>query len=105
MAQQKNYAAGLWVLSLLFAGRVVGQAVQNWWPQPFLPPFASFQGSSLPYWILLAAQIVILLLMLHLALRVQRGTLARHAGAGRVLAYTGALYLALSLARLAIGVA
>ena len=63
----------MWALCLLFAARVGGQAVQLWLPQSFLPPFHALQGSDLPYWLLLCAQLAILALMARLAWRVQLG--------------------------------
>jgi hypothetical protein len=50
----------LWFLTFLFALRVAGQAIQRWAPQSFLPPFDAFQGSNLPYFVLLGSQIVTL---------------------------------------------
>ena len=49
-------------LTLAFVLRVIGQAVQLWLPVGFLPPFDDWQGSSLPYPILLGAQILIILI-------------------------------------------
>ncbi len=47
-------------LSLAFLVRVAGQAIQRWFPQEFIPPFESWQGSGISYPALLAGQIVIL---------------------------------------------
>ncbi|MCY4665517.1 MAG: hypothetical protein OXC00_12705 [Acidimicrobiaceae bacterium] len=55
----RHYAWAVSALTLAFAARVVGQAVQRWAPVWFLPPFDDFQGSGLPYPGLLAAQIAI----------------------------------------------
>jgi len=73
----KSCAGVLWSLSFLFALRLLGQAVQRWAPQDFLPVFGAFQGSELPYWLLLSAQ----------------------------LAWAGVIYMAGSLARIAVGLA
>jgi hypothetical protein len=93
----------LWALTALFAARVAGQALQRWTPQPFLPPADAFQGSNLPYPALLFAQLVILAVMIAVAWRVQRGVMARNPGAGRVLGWLGAAYMAFALGRIAIG--
>jgi hypothetical protein len=98
-------AALLWALSFLFALRVLGQAVQHWAPQRLLPAFDEFQGSSLPYWFLLSAQILILAAMALFSWRVQAGTLAPGPRAARVLAWGGGIYMAGSLARIAVGLA
>ena len=60
-------------LSLVFLARVVSQAVQNWAPVSFLPPFDDFQGSGLPYSVLLSAQIAIVVLLLVVVARMRRG--------------------------------
>ena len=60
-------------LSLVFLARVVSQAVQNWAPVSFLPPFDDFQGSGLPYSVLLSAQIAILVLLAVVVARMHRG--------------------------------
>ena len=95
----------LWTLSLLFALRVLGQAVQRWAPQPFLPPFDEFQGSSLSYWFLLSAQMLILSAMALFSWRAQSGMLAPNRRAARVLAWFGGLYMAASLGRIVVGLA
>ena len=96
-------AAACWSLSALFAARVLGQAVQRGMPQPFLPPFEAFQGSATPYGLLLSAQLVILGLMLRVAWRIQTGRLPRSRRAGRWLAWAGAVYMTVAVARIAIG--
>src|SRR5262245_2728036 len=68
-----RHAVLLWALALLFALRVLGQAIQHWSPQPFLPPFDDFQGSSLVYSWLLITQIVILVVMVRSCRRVSAG--------------------------------
>ncbi len=93
----------LWLLSLLFALRVLGQAVQFWTTVPWLPGFESFQGSGLPYWALLLAQILILSFMVQRSSRVQRGRVVPRRETGRVLMLLGGVYLCGSLGRIAIG--
>jgi hypothetical protein len=93
----------MWVLTVLFLLRVLGQAIQYWLPQPGLPPFASFQGSDLPYWVLLPSQLVILGLMCLTSWRVQAGIGAPRHATGRVLAWLGGFYMAVSIGRLVIG--
>lgn len=85
------------MLTLLFALRVAGQAIQHWAPQPYLPPFEAFQGSNLPYPMLLASQFLILGVMVFCNLRLPNG--------GRVLLWIGGLYMAGSLLRIVIGLA
>jgi hypothetical protein len=98
-------AAACWTLSALFAGRVLGQAVQRWLPLPFLPPFEAFQGSRVPYGLLLSVQLVILGLMLRVAWRIQTDRLAPSRRAGRWLARLGGIYMAVAVGRIAVGLA
>lgn len=102
-AHRLGYAAALAALAALFACRVAGQAIQLWIPQAALPPFEAFQGSGLPYSLLLPAQIAILALMLHLAWRVALGRLQPRPRLSRLLAGFGWVYFASMLARLVIG--
>jgi drug/metabolite transporter superfamily protein YnfA len=95
----------LWLLTSLFTVRVLGQAVQHWAPRSFLPPFSQFQGSSLPYGLLLSVQLVILALMGFVSWRVQTGTFVPSLRAGTVLAWLGGIYMAGSLTRIAVGLA
>lgn len=93
------------LVTLLFALRVVGQAVQRWWPQPGLPEFSAFQGSGLPYWVLLSAQLAIVALMLRVWWRMARRAPVPNRRLGRALMWTGALYMACSLLRIVVGLA
>lgn len=97
------YSALLWLLTGLFAMRVAGQAIQRWLPQPFLPSFHAFQGSSLPYWGLLSAQLLILGVMMRIAWRIQAGRLAPSRRAGTVLSWIGGVYMAGALGRIVVG--
>lgn len=100
--QQRWPRAFLWILSGLFLGRVTGQLVQRWWPQTWLPQFDRWQGSGLPYSVLLACQVLILALMLRANLRAGRS--APHSpSVTRWLFALSFLYMAGSLARLAVG--
>ena len=92
------------LLTALFGVRVVGQAVQRWLPQSYLPPFGAFQGSRLPYPLLLLAQLAILSLMVRVCRRAWQSTLRRNAVTARTLGWVGAFYMAGSLLRIAIGV-
>lgn len=88
----------------LFAGRVLAQAIQFVHPVDVLPPFAAFQGSALPYAVLLPAQLVILGTMLASTLAVGMGSHVPTPARGQLLAWFGALYLTGSGLRLGIGV-
>jgi hypothetical protein len=100
-----THAALLWALTLLFAARVLGQAIQHWWPQTYLPAFGAFQGSGLEYPVLLSAQVIILALMVWAASRVGAGTLSPSRVQLRFLTGFGGLYMAGSVLRIVIGLA
>ena len=101
----RHYSTLLWLLTGLFAMRVAGQAIQRWLPQPFLPSFHAFQGSSLPYWGLLSAQLLILGAMMRTAWRIQMSKLAPSRRAGTVLSWIGGVYMAGALGRIVVGLA
>jgi hypothetical protein len=95
--------ASLWTLSCLFALRVLAQALQRWLPQSFLPPFSQFQGSNLPYPVLLSAQILILAAMLCSSWKAHRADLTVSRRRTKTLFWCGAIYMSASVARIAIG--
>jgi hypothetical protein len=101
---QHTVVITLGVLTFAFFLRVIGQAVQAWAPQSFLPPFDAFQGSSLPYGVLLLTQLSILAAMVVVTARIYRCTLMPQRRTGAVLAWLGGAYLSVSIARILIGV-
>jgi hypothetical protein len=103
--RNRLYATLLWTLTSLFAMRVLGQAVQRWMPQPFLPPFNAFQGSGLPYWLLLPAQAMILAVMVRCSRRVQASVFPSGRRSITLLAWLGWIYMTASLGRIAVGLA
>lgn len=105
IAGSTRFAALLWTLTSLFALRVLGQAVQHWRPQPYLPPFSAFQGSGLKYPVLLSAQIIILGLMIHASAQVGSGTQPAGRRKVRTLGWFGGVYLAGSIVRIVVGLA
>ena len=90
-------------LSLLFLARVASQAVQNWSPVPFLPPFDDFQGSGLPYPVLLAAQIAILVLLVVVVARMHRGKSLISRRLILPVIVAGGVYFAVMAVRLVLG--
>jgi len=99
----KPHLAVLATLTVLFGCRVAGQAVQHWFPQPWLPDFGSFQGSSLQYSTLLAIQLLILGLMARTCWRLARGLIRPDRRLGRGLLWFGTIYMVGSVLRIAIG--
>lgn len=93
----------LWTLSFLFALRLLAQALQRWLPQSFLPPFDRFQGSNLPYPVLLCAQLLILAAMLRYSWKAHCAALTANRRLTKTLFWCGAIYMGGSVARIAIG--
>ena len=62
------------MLTVAFALRVTGQIIQRWAPVSFLPAFDVWQGSGLPYPVLLAFQVSIVVLAVAVTLRMTRGS-------------------------------
>jgi hypothetical protein len=103
---ERRLGVFLWFLTVLFALRVGGQAIQRWAPQPYLPPFDAFdafQGSNLPYAVLFASQLAILALMCALSYRMARAALEPRRRVGWVLLGVGSLYMMGALGRIALG--
>jgi hypothetical protein len=96
-------SAPAWAFTFLFAGRVLAQAIQRWWPQPFLPTFGRFQGSGLAYPLLFSSQLVILALMVWMAGLVTSGSWHPAPRRLRALSIFGCLYMAASVLRILIG--
>ncbi len=100
----KQHVLVMALLTGLFGLRVAGQALQFWFPQNFLPAFDSFQGSNLHYSTLLLIQLMVLGLMLRTCWRVGRGMTVPDRRLGRGLAWFGGIYMAGSVARIAVGI-
>ena len=66
-------AAVLWTLLALFALRVLGQILVVASVAPFLPPMADWQSGLLPYPLLLASQVVILVLFGTICVQIASG--------------------------------
>ncbi|MBL8475524.1 MAG: hypothetical protein JNK71_05555 [Methyloversatilis sp.] len=94
----------LWGLTALFALRVFAQALQYWAPIDSLPDAAAFQGSNLPYPVLLSSQLLILLLMCRGNWLAGRGRLVWSDGTRYRAKLAGRIYLAGSIARIGVGV-
>ena len=99
----RRYALAVAGLTGAFAARVAGQALQKWAPVSFLPPFDDFQGSGLPYPVLLTAQIAIAAVAAVVMVRMNSGK--RLIGTRLIVpvAVAGALYFTVMAVRLVLG--
>ncbi len=98
----RRRARWLWILTGLFALRVIGQLLVALGWAPFLPPMEEWFSGILAYPLLLATQIVILLLYIKICLDFTRGrgyfvTPRRRLGVG--LLWFGGIYLAAMILR------
>ncbi|MDE0136471.1 MAG: hypothetical protein OXH86_17160 [Acidimicrobiaceae bacterium] len=100
-----RFAAASLVFGLAFLARVAGQAVQRRWDVAFLPSQDAWQGSSLPFPALFAAQVVILMIIATATLRMRAGRNIFGRRWVRPVAWLGVLYFAAMAARLAVGLA
>ena len=91
------------VLAILFALRVLAQLVQAVYEVPLLPPFEAWQGSGLPYPVLLGSQAVILALVVLALRQVKRGTITPSPWQYLGCFALGGLYLAVMAFRLVAG--
>lgn len=94
----------LWGLTALFAMRVFAQALQYWAPIDRLPVVTAFQGSNLPYPVLLSSQLLILVLMCRGSWLAGRGRLVWSDKTRCRATLAGGIYMAGSIARIGVGV-
>jgi len=94
------HSALLALLMAAFLFRVGAQAVQAWHPVAWLPPFESWHSATLPYWMLLVSQLVILAAQLWVLAAMLAGRHRPRRSTGVVLLVLGDAYFAFMLFRL-----
>lgn len=97
-------AALLWVLLGLFAARVAGQLAVASGRAPFLPPMAQWQSGLLPYPVLVALQILVLVVLTAACVHFTRGSgyfIVRRGWLGTPLWVFGWIYAASMIVRYA----
>ena len=95
----------LWILLALFALRVLGQMLVAVRLAPFLPPMDEWQSGLLPYPILLASQLIILILLAVVCVQFSRrdGYFVRpHAWLATPLSIVGWMYAVAMVVRYAL---
>jgi hypothetical protein len=93
----------LWALSFLFLARITGQLIQYFNPVPWLPQLDAWQGSSLPYGVLLFSQLIIFALMGRISSQYTLGRVKQNPSKGKWLLSLGILYFLSMAGRLVIG--
>ena len=99
----RRFAPLMWVLTGLFALRVVAQPAALVIESSLLPPFESWHSAILPYPLLLLAQILLLAWLSRTASSFGAGNVTGHPRVARLATAVGVVYLAVMLARLVLG--
>ena len=99
----RRFALAILVLGIAFLGRVAGQFIQVVAPVEFLPPLPSWQGSNLPYPVLFAAQVGILVLIAWVYRRMAAGHKVMDPRMAAPVIALGAIYFGVMAIRLALG--
>jgi hypothetical protein len=98
----RSCARALWLLTALFAFRVVAQPAAAAFER-LLPSFNSWDGGVVPYPVLLVTQLVILGWLATTAWRFSTGTVTLRPGVGRAALAFGGVYFTVMLLRLLLG--
>ena len=91
------------MLLLAFAFRVIAQPLALVSDSALLPPFESWHSAALPYGLLLASQVAILLALGWTAWRFTTGDVAPRRAAGTLALILGTVYLLTMVTRLVLG--
>ena len=94
-----------WLLGLvgLFVARVLAQLIQAVHPVSVLPPFEAWHGAVLPYPLLVAVQVVIILMLAWIAWRVRNDTISPRRWKYRMCFGLGGVYFGFMAFRLLAG--
>jgi hypothetical protein len=102
-SESARYAPWLWLLLALFVVRVIAQPLSLLTNSPYLPPFDAWQGSGLPYPMLLGAQLLIIAFMARTATRFGRGDVTPRYRLGVWMLVLGSVYFLTMFFRLLLG--
>ncbi len=103
MNRNHRYAGIIIALTLLFCFRVCAQLIQKFYPLDILPAFDQWQSGVMPYPVLVAFQIAILVFLLIHILKLSQGNIAQNYRRGRFCLIAGSIYFLLMLFRLVMG--
>ena len=99
----KKYFIWFLVLLLLFCFRVAAQLIQVLYPVDFLPSFEAWHSRTMPYWLLVIFQFVIILACINVVIRFIRGRVNPNHKVGRIYLGLGFVYFSMMLFRLVAG--
>jgi hypothetical protein len=97
------YTKWLWLCTGLFAFRVVAQLAALLFKPNFLPAFESWHGDVLPYSLLLATQVLILIWLAWTAWQFSQSNVYPRRRLGMVIIILASLYFLVMLSRLLLG--
>lgn len=100
---RKFHVVALSILLGLFCFRVLAQLLQRYLELPFLPPFDAWQSGAVPYGVLLASQILVIVFYAWILQRIAARRTNPNRLQGRLFFVTGLLYFLAMVLRLAIG--
>ena len=103
MRSSREYARWLWLLLALFIVRVIAQPLALLTSAPFLPPFEAWHSGLLPYPALVAAQLLIIAWLARTAWRFSNAAVTPSYRVGVSMLTLGAVYFAVMLLRLVLG--
>lgn len=99
----RRYLPCMLALAGLFVLRVLAQLIQAVRPVPFLPPFEAWHGAVLPYPLLVAVQIVVILMMVRILRQVQTDSIVPGQWKHRMCFVLGGIYFSFMGFRLCAG--
>jgi hypothetical protein len=105
MMRGMDLSKWLWLLTLIFIFRVLGQFSVQWGDVSFLPSFDRWYSGALEYHYLLASQCLIIFVMSLVSYRIGKALLRPSVKIGGVLQVIGWVYFSVMLVRWVIGVA
>ena len=98
-----RYFPWMFMMTGLFAMRVLAQGIQALYPVPFLPPFQAWHGDVLPYPLLVISQIIILFVLAGILIRVKDDTISPSPWKYRTCFTLGSIYFLFMTFRLIAG--
>lgn len=98
-----TYVIVLTALAILFAVRVIAQPLSLVVSSSLIPPFASWYSGAVPYPLLLATQVVILVALAAGIRAISRGVILWSRRSARILGVFGAIYFGSMALRLVLG--
>lgn len=101
--ESRKLAPWLWLLLAMFCFRVLAQLLQWRFYVEFLPPFAAWHSGALPYGVLFASQLLIIVVMSRICYSFSQGSVVARRNVGLTLLVFGAVYFLLMLGRLFLG--